>query len=63
MVDKNPEGYLRSKGSQPHTRFKNKLKKKRLRRLWDNFNHTNIQIIRVPEGKNKEEEIKNLSEK
>ena len=26
----------------------------RLRNLWDNFKHSNIQIIRVPEGEKKE---------
>ena len=31
--------------------------------LWDNFKRTNILIIGVPEGEEKEEEIKNLFEK
>ena len=34
-----------------------------LRNLWDNFKHTNIQIIQVPEGEEKEQEIGNLFEK
>ena len=45
----------RMKKKNPH--------KDRLRRLWDNFKHTNIQIIRVPEGEEKEQEIENLFEK
>ena len=32
----------------------------RLRNLWDNFKHSNIQIIGVPEGEEQEQEIKNL---
>ena len=35
----------------------------RLRNLWDNFKHTNIQIIGVPKGEEEEQEIKNLFEK
>ena len=31
--------------------------------LWDNFKHTNIWIIGVPEGEEKEQEIGNLFEK
>ena len=34
-----------------------------LRNLWDNFKCTNIQIIGVPEGEEKEQEIGNLFEK
>ena len=30
---------------------------------WDNFKHSNIHITRVSEGKEKEQEISNLSEK
>ena len=32
----------------------------RLRNLQDNFKHSNIQIIGVPEGKEEEQEIENL---
>ena len=32
-------------------------------RLWDNFKHSNIHIIREPEGEEKEKEIGNLFEK
>ena len=35
----------------------------RLRNLQDIFKHSNIQIIGVPEGEDKEQEIENLSEK
>ena len=35
----------------------------RLRYLWDNFKHPNVQIIGVPEGEEEEQEIKNLNEK
>ena len=34
----------------------------RLRNLWDNFKHSNIQIIRVPKGEEKEQGIENLFE-
>ena len=33
-----------------------------LRDLWDNIKHTNIHIIRVPEGEEREKEAENLSE-
>ena len=36
---------------------KNKV---RLKNLWDNFKHSNIQIVGVPEGKEEEQEIENL---
>ena len=31
--------------------------------LWDNFKRSNIRLIEVPEGKEKEQVIRNLSEK
>ena len=34
----------------------------RLRNLWDNFKHSNIRIIGVPEGEEEEQEIENLFE-
>ena len=34
----------------------------RLRNLWDNFKHSNIQIIEVLEGEEEEQEIENLFE-
>ena len=42
--------------------FKKKKKKERLRNLWDNFKLSNIQIIGLPEGEEKEQEIENLFE-
>ena len=35
---------------------------KRLLNLWDNLKRSNIQIIRVPEGEEQEQEIENLRE-
>ena len=43
--------------------FKKKTNKVRLRNLWDNFKMSNIQIIAVPEGEEKEQETGNLFEK
>ena len=37
-----------------------KKNEERLRRLWDSFKHSNIQIIGVPEGGEEEQEIENL---
>ena len=37
--------------------------KERLRNLWENFKHSNIRIIGVPEGEEEEQEMKNLFEK
>ena len=34
----------------------------RLKNLWDNFKHSNIQIIGLPEGEGEEQEIENLFE-
>ena len=34
----------------------------RLRNLWDNLKHSNIPIIAVPEGEEKEQEMENLFE-
>ena len=44
-------------------RVQKKKKKERLRNPWDNFKHSNIQIIGVPEGEEEEQEIENLFEK
>ena len=38
-------------------------KMKRLRNLWDNFKHSNIRIIGVPEGEEGAQNIENLFEK
>ena len=37
--------------------------KDRVRGLWDNFKHTNIQVTAVPAGEEEEQEIENLFEK
>ena len=49
---------------QPEQNEETRIKKneERLRNLWDNFNHSNIQIIRVPEGEEEEQESGNLFE-
>ena len=40
------------------------IKKRKIsRNLWDNFKYTNIQLIEVLEGEEKEQEIGNLFEK
>ena len=43
---------------------KQELKKteEMLRNPWDNFKHSNIQIIGVPEGEEEEQDIENLFE-
>ena len=41
---------------------KKKKNKERFRKLRDNFKHSNIWIIREPEGEEKEQEIENLFE-
>ena len=41
---------------------KNSKNEKRLRNLWDNFKHSKIQIIGVPEEEKEEQEIENLFE-
>ena len=39
-----------------------KKNEERLRNLWDNLKHSNIQIIEVPEGEEQQQEIENLLE-
>ena len=39
------------------------INEERLRNLWDNFKHSNIQITEVPEEEEEEQEIEILSEK
>ena len=45
------------------TRKKNQKNEDSINSLWDNFKRSNICLIGVPEGKEKEQEIGNLSEK
>ena len=49
---------------QPEQNEETRIQKneERLRNLWDNFKHSNIRIIRVPEGEEEEQEIENLFE-
>ena len=50
---------------QPEQNEKTRIQKneERLRNLWDNFKHSNVRIIGVPEGEKEEQEIENLFEK
>ena len=45
------------------TRKKNQKNEDSINSLWDNFKRSNICLIGVPEGEEKEQEIGNLSEK
>ena len=44
---------------QQNEESRNQKNEERLRNLWDNFKHSNIRIIGVPEGEEEEEEIEN----
>ena len=50
---------------QPEPNEETRIQKneERLRNLQDNFNHSDIQIIRVPEGEEEQQETENLFEK
>ena len=50
---------------QPEQNEETKIQKseERFQKLWDNFKHSNIQIIGVPEGEEEEQEMENLFEK
>ena len=37
-----------------------KINEEELRKLWDNFKHSNIWIIGIPEGEEEEQKIENL---
>ena len=39
-----------------------KKNEERLRKLWNNFKHSNISIIGVPEGEEEQQDIENLFE-
>ena len=49
---------------QPEQNEETRIQKneKRMRNLWDNLKHSNIQITGVPEGEEEEQEIENLFE-
>ena len=50
---------------QPEQNEETRIQKneERLRKLWDNFKHSNIGIIGVPVGEEEDQEIENLFEK
>ena len=50
---------------QPEQNEETRIQKneEKFRNLWDNLKHSNIWIIGVPEGEEKEHEIENLFEK
>ena len=52
------------RNTQPKQNEETRIQKneKKLRKLWDNFKHSNVQIIGVPEGEEEEQEIENLYE-
>ena len=49
---------------QPEQNEETRIQKneERLRNIWNNFEHSNIQVIGVPEGEELQEEMKNLFE-
>ena len=49
---------------QPEQNEETRIQKneEKLRNLWDNLKHSNIQILGVPEGKKEEQEMENLFE-
>ena len=54
-----------AKNNQSEQQEKKRIQKNKdsVSSLWDNFKHSNICIIEVPEGEEKEQEIGNLFEK
>ena len=54
--------YKEAKNSQWEQQEEKKIQKNEdcLRTLWDNFKHTNILIMAVPEGEESEQDIENL---
>ena len=62
-VDEKEERNIQPEQNE-ETRIKKKKKnEERLKNLQDNFKHSNIQIIGVPEGEEEEQESENLFEK
>ena len=52
------------RNSQPEQNKETRIQKKeRLWKLWDNFKHSNIWIIGVPEGEEEEQEIEKILKK
>ena len=58
-VDQKEERNIQPEKNEETRIWKNE---ERLRNLWDNFKHSNIQIIGVSEGEEEEQEIENLFE-
>ena len=65
MTQTNNVDQKEERNIQPEQNEETRIQKneKRLRNLQDNFKHSNIQIIGVPEGEEEEQEIENLFEK
>ena len=57
--------YKKAKNTQSEQQKEKRIQKNEdsVRSLWDNFKHTNICIMGVPEGEEREQEIENLFEK
>ena len=50
------------KGRKPGLKSRIQKNEERIRNLWDNFKHSNNQIIGVPEGEEEDQEMENLFE-
>ena len=61
-VDQKEERNIQPEKNE-ETRIQKKKNEERLRNLQDNFKHSNIRIIGMPEGEEKEQEIEKLFEK
>ena len=57
--------YKEAKNAQSEQQKEKRIQKNEdsVRSLWDNFKHTNICIMGMPEGEEREQEIENLFEK
>ena len=57
--------YKKAKNTQSEQQKEKRIQKNEdsVRSLWDNFKHTNICIMGMPEGEEREQEIENLFEK
>ena len=53
----------KQKTTNPNNKKKKESNKMSISSLWDNFKRSNIDIIGVPEGEEKKQEIGNLFEK
>ena len=57
-------GQKEERNIQPEKNEETRIQKneEKLRKLWDNFKHSNIRVIGVPEGEEQEQEVENLFE-